>query len=284
MMQEKTYHCLIAGLPDLEIGGRMWTNVKAFRDQLEQELHPDDMELVRLVALRIDNQNLARYLAGESFEENTAANHTLEDFKTQEEQFDAILPEADVLPSYMVKVMQETRSEDGDADRVELERKLADAYYEHVEDEGNDFLKVFNRFEYNMANMLTYLEAGNHAMDPWKFISGSTVFTEHLREDNSLTMAASAGFDLFNEVVCYAELSSVRDKEMKYEEIRWRFIEEQVFFDTFTVDTILAYLLRLMILERWSQLTGKAGEEKLRMMVRRAREASRNQMKDLIQQ
>ena len=55
------------------------------------------------------------------------------------------------------------------------------------------------------------------------------------------------------------------------------------FFDEFTVDSILAYLMKILLIERWTRLEKEAGEEKLREMVEAARNSSREKMKEHIQ-
>lgn len=277
------YHCLIAGLPDLDLASRKaWVSSHDFRLQLEQELHPDDFHMVKLLFLKLDNDHLVDFILHGSFQRMGASNFSLEDFQWQEEQFDAILPEEDLLPAYMVEVLRQYHMAESHPDRVELEQEVAERYFGHIMEHGNDFLRDVTRFEYNMSNLLAYIEAGNHAMDPWKSIAGDTTFVRHLREDSSVTMAASAGFEMFNEITCYAELPFQSEKEMRYDEVRWRKIEEMSFFDEFTVNSVLAYLLKVLILERWTRLEKGAGEEKLRGMVEMARNSSREKMKALI--
>jgi hypothetical protein len=59
-------------------------------------------------------------------------------------------------------------------------------------------------------------------------------------------------------------------------------IDEMAFFDEFTVNSVLAYLLKVLLIERWTRLEKATGEEKLRGMVEAARKSSREQMKELI--
>lgn len=277
------YHCLIAGLPELDLASRKsWVSPARFRKELEQELHPADFALVKLLFLKLDNEHLADFLEHGSFNRQEASNYSLEDFQKQLEQFDAILPGDDILPPYMVDVLSKYQQAGYHAGRVELEREVADLYFDHVMELGNDFLKEYTRFEYNMANLLAYIEAGNHATDPWNFMAGNTAFVRNLREDSSVTLAASDGFDMYYEITCYAEMPVLAEKEMKYDELRWRMIDELVFFDEFTVNSVLAYLLKLLLIERWTRLEKAAGEEKLRAMVREARKSSREKMKELI--
>jgi len=277
------YHCLIAGLPELDLSSRKaWISPKDFRMQLELDLHPDDFRMVELVFLKLDNQHLVDFIMHGSFNRMEGSNFSLEDFQKQVAQFDAILPEGDLLPPYMADMLRQYQQPESSPDRMEVEKAAADLYFEYIMEHGNDFLRDYTQFEYNMANLLAYIEAGNHAMDPWKSIAGDTTFVQHLREDSSVTLAASAGFEMYLEITCYAELPFLAEKEMRYDEVRWRMIEEMAYFDEFTVDTVLAYLLKVLLIERWTRLEKEAGEEKLRGMVEAARKSSRERMKELI--
>jgi hypothetical protein len=277
------YHCLIAGLPELDLASRKaWISPKDFRMQLEQELHPDDFALVKLVLMKLDNEHLVDFIEHGSFSRMEGSSFSLEDFQLQVAQFDAILPGDDLLPPYMVEVLGQYQAPESHPDRVEVEKAVADLYYDYIMEQGNDFLKDYTQFEYNMANLLAYIEAGNHATDPWKFIAGDTPFVRGLREDSSVTLAASAGFEMYYEITCYAEMPELAEKEMRYDEVRWKRIEEMAFFDDFTVNSVLAYLLKLLLIERWTRLEKGAGEEKLRGMVQEARKSSRLKMKELI--
>jgi len=277
------YHCLISGLPELDLASRKaWIGPKDFRMQLEHDLHPDDFRMVKLLFLRLDNEHLVDFIEHGSFTRMEGSNFSLENFQYQVAQFDAILPEDDLLPPYMVELLNQYQSPESHPDRTEVEKAVADLYFDYIMEHGNDFLRDYTQLEYNVSNLLAYVEAGNHATDPWRSIAGDTTFVRHLREDNSVTLAASAGFEMFNEITCYAELPSLAEKEMRYDEVRWRMIEEMVFFDDFTVNSVLAYLLKLLLIERWARLEKEAGEEKLRRMVQEARRSSRKKMKELV--
>jgi len=272
-MSRNKYQYLIAGLPDLSLHDeKEWISVPDFREMLKKGLDSDDYEQVKLVFLRYDNENLVNYLEKGKINERLAANYRLEDFRNQEESFSSIIPEDDILPLYMVEVMKEFQGGKDNFNSLTYSHLIAQKYYQYIQENAGEFLRQYTTLEYDLANLLTYIESRNHAMDPEQFLTGSSSLTNHLREDVSRAMTKPPDFDLFTEIICYAELPAVAEKEMKYDELRWRMIDEMTFFEEFTIDRVLGYLFKMLIINRWTQLKHDQGEEKLRRIIRGARE------------
>ena len=66
-----------------------------------------------------------------------------------------------------------------------------------------------------------------------------------------------------------AEETEVTEKERKIEQLKWSWLEENTFFDYFTIEKVFAYLLKLEIIERWYMLNREQGEKTLRDMIAR---------------
>ena len=84
MTGSTTYHCLIAGLPELDLTShKTWVSSRDFRLQLEQELHPDDFGMVKLLLLKLDNDHLVDFIEHGSFNRREASNFSLKDSSTR---------------------------------------------------------------------------------------------------------------------------------------------------------------------------------------------------------
>lgn len=271
-MSPDRYHYLIAGLPDLHLEQeKIWISVADFKKQLEFELYPEDFEQVKLVFLRKDHENLLDFLKSGTVDEENGANYSPEDFKAQTDLFSAIIPQPDILPSYMAELLSDYWG-DREFESLECSQRLAGHYYQHVMQYGCPFLREYTRLEYDIANLLTYIETRNHALDPGDFLTGNSELISHLREHLTKSMTQPADFDLFNEIICFAELPSIEEKEMKYDQMRWRLIDELLFFESFTIDRVIGYLFQLMMIDRWSRLDHDQGEAQLRKIIKGAQE------------
>ncbi|MGC9344156.1 MAG: DUF2764 family protein, partial [Bacteroidales bacterium] len=263
-MPKNQYHYFIAGLPDLKIDEqKLWTPIPTFKEILEKELEEEDFEQVKLVFLKEDNANLVEFLKKGEIDEKSTGNYSLEDFKYQVELFSAIIPQEDILPAYMVEVLKENYGDKENVDPVECSHKLANGYYEYVQEYGGDFLKTWNVFDHNLDNFVTFMESKHHAMDPGEFLTGTSNFTNHLREHVNRTLTKDPDFEYFTEILCHLEIPSIAEKEMQYDQMRWQIIDEMTFFEYFTIDKVMGYLLKMLILDRWRKLDHEAGELKL---------------------
>jgi hypothetical protein len=272
-MPKNQYHYLIAGLPDLSLDEhKLWTPVSSFKEMLGKELEPEDYQQVKLVFLKEDNESLVKFLEKGEVDENPTGNYSQEDFTHQVELFSAIIPQENILPDYMVEALKEYHGDKENFDPVECSHMLAEGYYEYIQANGGDFLKAFSLFDHNLENFLTFMESKNHAMDPEQFLTGSSSFTNHLREHVNKTLTKDPDFEYFTEILCHLEIPFIAEKEMQYDQMRWQIIDEMTFFEYFTIDKILGYLLKMLILNRWRKLDHEAGELKLRGIIKKAQE------------
>lgn len=272
-MPKNQYHYFISGLPDLNIDEqKLWTPISTFKEILERELEVEDYEQVKLIFLKEDNANLVDFLDRGEIDEKSTGNYSLEDFKYQLELFSAIIPQDDILPAYMVQVLKEYYGDKEDFNSVECSHKLAEGYYEYLDENAGDFLRAWNVFDHNLDNFLTFMESRNHAMDPEEFLTGSSGFTNHLREHVNRTLTKDPDFEYFTEILCHLEIPSIAEKEMQYDQMRWQIIDEMTFFEYFTINKVLGYLIKMLILDRWRKLDHEAGELKLRGIIKKAQE------------
>lgn len=69
---------------------------------------------------------------------------------------------------------------------------------------------------------------------------------------------------------CVAEAASrptPLEREMELDRVRWNFIEEIAGFDPFGIEAVLAYALKLRIVERWAGMDDGKGREKVQEIV-----------------
>jgi hypothetical protein len=57
------------------------------------------------------------------------------------------------------------------------------------------------------------------------------------------------------------------ERERKCDIARWDFVNEETFFEYFTIDWLLGYLIKLSIVIRWKQLDPEAGKSMLKKLV-----------------
>jgi hypothetical protein len=194
-------------------------------------------------------------------------NFTADEFREQIRLFSAILPADDILPPYMVNILRQHEESEGGPDFVQYSHDLATGYYHHIMQHGSDFLKTFTRFDYDMNNLLAFLKAREYGLDPKRFITGNSGLAKHLVQSSEKILTIDPEFEWFEELSALASLSPFADAELKMDQLRWKVIDDLIFFEEFSIDWILGYLQKMLIISRWAYLDASAGEKKLRKLI-----------------
>ncbi|MCK4989412.1 MAG: DUF2764 family protein [Bacteroidales bacterium] len=267
-MLQRRYHYLVAGLPDLSFEEQKKTiPISDFCERLGDHLHPADYEQIKLILLIYDNKNLISFLKHAETEYQFAGNYNAEIFMDQVEKLASILPEIDVLPGYMVELIKRHYDNESYTSSGNYEKILAEGYYHHVMKTGTPFLKRVTEFDYNMKNLLATLQTGKHNLFQKEVIVGENSLADYLKGLGGKNIVPDSEFEFFNEIQAYAGSHSFTEAERKYDMLRWKMIEESLFFEYFSHDWLLGYLLKLLIIRRWSSLNHDSGEQNLRKLI-----------------
>ena len=270
-MMSRQYHYFIAGLPDLHFGEfKEWTTLPSFYRTLRRELHPLDYQQVSLVLLKEDHEHLLNFLQTGEIHQAKHGNFTLDELREQISLFSAILPTDDILPPYMVNVLKQHEEREGEPDFVQYSHELATGYYHHIMQHGSAFLKTYTRFDYDMNNLLAFLKAREYGLDPKRFITGNSGLAAHLLQSSEKIITVDPEFEWFEELSAIACISPFADAELKMDQLRWKVIDDLVFFEEFSIDWILGYLKKMLIVARWAHLDATSGEKKLRKLTEKS--------------
>ena len=273
MSINRQYHYFISGLPDLSFeDSKPWILPSDFGKVLKEELHQTDYIQIELILLEYDNLNLTSYLISGEMAGDKTGNYSVNDFKKQEELFSyepsvTEPPVKDILPAYMVEVIREKRKKKEKMNGLSVSRKLTEGYYHHIMRKGSNYLKTFTRFEFYLRNLVTFIKAGMYDICQQTFIMGDSDHAKHLRANAGRSLVKDHEFELFDQIVSFTGTGSFYNEEIKYDRLRWKVIEDLIFFEDFNIDRISAYLQQLIIMSRWAELSKDTGEDKLRQIL-----------------
>lgn len=269
-MFKKRYYYLVAGFSDLIFdSGKGYPDLMEFREELKNNLHPSDYHLVSLLFLPYDNDNMIAFLENKTDSWNALGNYSLEDFEEQKNVLQSIIKMKDILPPYMVKVMSRHIIEEHSFDRVSLWKDLTEGYVELVLDSGNNFLRKWISFDRDVRNIFALVNAKELDLDAEMYITGNDSFAQELISifNSGRDFLVPQEPEYAPSVFRIATENEFIDKERKIDLERWNFIDNVTFFEYFTIDLILGYLIKYKIVLRWKQLEPETGEMMLRKMI-----------------
>ena len=270
---KKNYYYLIAGLPELSLDdSKLGITVREFRELYYPELADDDRALLDLIYLSYDNANLLTLLKDKEAAIAEGGLYTSEELLGIIEAARAEETPDRRYPRYMYDFVAQMESEESAAEGIFPEDRLAQLYYAHAMSQGNVFVERWFAFNLDLNNFLTAITARRYNLDVKPLIVGDNEVAKALRTSNSRDFGLTGVMDGFEEVMRISEIDNLVERERKLDVLKWEWMEENSFFDYFTVEKLFAFLVKIQIIERWISLDAEAGGEMLRGMIRQLKD------------
>jgi hypothetical protein len=132
---------------------------------------------------------------------------------------------------------------------------------------SNGFVRKWYEFNLNLNNIMTAITARKYNLDIQKVIVGTGDVANALRTSGARDWGLSQELDYFEEVARLTEEDDLSQRERKADQIRWRWLEENTFFNYFSVEKLFSYMVRLGMVERWSGLDREEGQKLFRKLI-----------------
>ncbi len=247
------YYFLVTYLPDIHRDDK---KIKLrFGDLLEERenIAPADWRQVELVLLARDVLLLERLLNSKDVD----VEHTC---YTKEYWVDQVKAPKEA-PPFLEEFLKEVKDEGFGPSEVD---RLYGIYYNHIlEEASSSLLGDYFRFEKDLRNILAAIRARRLGLSPADVLLGEGELVEQLGR------SSADDFGLGQDMPWMDRLLESKDPlqlEDVVEEILWEYIEERIQQNHFEFDVVLAYLLRLQLLEKRLALSEERGMEIVRQL------------------
>ncbi|MBO5655438.1 MAG: DUF2764 family protein [Rikenellaceae bacterium] len=265
-MFSNQYYTLVAGLREWALDAdTKGFDARAIIDAVAEELSAGDAKAVKLLYTYYDIENLLTLRRGGSRVVglgNLSAEQLAEEMEHPEQ-----------LPQFAQKlILAYARPEDTEWDDVDksiaFEKAMFEAYYNECAHSSSGFLREWAAFDKALRNVSAAVTARRLDMPVAEVLVGDDEIVQ------GLTKSSAADFGLKGELPWIDTLLSalgedvdMLDKEHRIDLIRWEMSEELTAFDYFNIDAVLAYLVRINLVDRWSRLDGARGKEMYQRLV-----------------
>ena len=104
-------------------------------------------------------------------------------------------------------------------------------------------------------------------------VIGNNEFAMALRTSNARDFGLGMEYPYVEKVIALMENDNLVERERGIDLLVWNFLDEAVVFEYFSLERVISYLLRLMIVERWSRMSSESGRKVFMEMIERFRQS-----------
>ena len=262
------YYCLVTGLPELSLeDGKLSYTVSNFKTEIYPELSKADKKLVDLFYLKFDNRNLLTLLKDKEASVDTSlGNYSADELMSVITSLKEETAPDKKFPPYFYE-FTELYLNTPDEERWELEDKLHGYYYNYAIKCGNSFVSSWFELNLDVNNILAALTARKYKMEVSKVPVGENLVAEALRNSNARDFGLADELEYFEQLVRINDTIDLVEREKKIDLLKWNWMEDNTFFNYFTIEKIFVFLMKLEMIERWVSLDKEKGNELFRQLI-----------------
>lgn len=267
------YYYLIAGLADFSPEDQKAPySFNGFREEVYDQLSQKDRKLMDLFCYEYDCANLLKLLKAKNQSDENAELDERGLFSADKLQALIAQVRGDeqpdkCFPSFMTQFVKEYVSDEWNSYSMFAEDRIYSLYFEYAMNQGNPFVESWFSFRLDLNNIRTAFTARKHNLDIQALIVGSGETAAALRTSGARDWGLSQTLPYFDRIARIQEETDLTVRERKTDMLQWEWLEENTFFNYFSIERLLSYLLRLGIVERWTRLDSAEGQKFFRAMI-----------------
>lgn len=261
------YIAFIAGLPEISWEDRKLSlTVNDFREQAKNYIQGKDEKLLNLFFLPNDNVQVLRILNKQEILPDLPSVYPAVVLEEEVQEPSGVLP--DYLQQFIVDFKEEHLQYDTIPENV-----LSRMYYDHMLQADNDLVRRYAEFSMNLKNLVTAWNSRKYERDVAREVIGNNDFAIALRTSTSKDFGLGGEYPYVEKVIALMEDSNLVERERGLDLLIWDFLDEAVLFEYFSIERVICFMLKLMIVERWSKMSPDTGREVFMEMILKFRES-----------
>lgn len=270
------YYCLMAGLPDLKLDDTKFeVSIPDLREELDGILSSLDKKILFYFFLKNDCSNLVKLLKDPTAEVDDHGNFTMEQYTDLLTSAREMNFNVHRFPAFMSEFARDY-AYNKDKEGYYPEDKILYQFYQYAIDTcPNKMVRNWYQLNLDITNILTAFLARKNGWNVADFIQGENEVTEMILTNNTKDFNLTAEFDYVADLMKIVECDDPVEKEKKIDAFKWLWLDEQTFFNMFSIEAVFAYLCKLEMLVRWDKLDVEKGQETFRQIIENLRGEAR---------
>ncbi len=145
----------------------------------------------------------------------------------------------------------------------EIDRLYAGYFLHALGTTANEFVRDYFIFQQNLRNVVAALRARQKGLDPSEYLIGEGEVVNILSSSTAEDFGLSLEFPWIESLI---KAETPHERQAMVEQVQWDYLDEHAGPDPFDFRVILAYVLKLEILERQLALSEDKGMEIVRRL------------------
>jgi len=260
-MLKRNYYYLVAGFPDIVLDQKkMPFSLAELKQELKYHLHPDDYLLVEYLFLQYDNINFLNLLQKKEADFIPLGNYD-QNFFAEE------LKEPEKLPAYIKSFLASYREENPIRQNLSLENQLAWNYFDFMLEQKNEFMKQWFTFLRDVNNIFAIYNSRKFDFNIENQMIGDYELTETAKKTASKDFGMANELPYIDQIIGIYENKDIVEQEIAIDLLKWNYINELNTFNYFSIEQILAFVIKFIMVERWTKLESEQSKEMFKNML-----------------
>jgi hypothetical protein len=260
-MFKRNYYYLVAGFPDIVLDQKKIPfSLAELKQELKYHLHPDDYRLVEYLFLEYDNINFLNILQKKEAEFIAMGNYDQTFFIDE-------IKEPENLLVYMQKFLASYRGENPENPNLSLENQLTWLYYDFMIEQENEFLRQWFTFLRDIKNIFAIYNARKFGIDFENQMIGDNELTEAAKRTVSKDFGMANELPYIDQIIGIHENTDIIEQEMSFDLLKWNYLDNLNTFNYFSIEQILAFVIKFIMVERWTKLETEHSKEIFKKML-----------------
>jgi hypothetical protein len=234
------------------------------KEYLKESLRGSDLKELRNLYYEYDNHNILGMLFHDDKSEvefNNLANYTYDELLA------AFKDPNEIDTDYIARFIEEYNDSDRKDDRLYWEKRLTQAYYEHIGNSSNRFIRNWFSFEFMLKNVMSAIIARKYGLDNDDQLIVNSEPLQLIAKSNAKDFGLSVDWPMINTVINIFDNSNLFKREEEIDRLKWKWLDEATTFEYFSFEVVIAILLKLRIIERWVNADPGKGKTMFRDLI-----------------
>lgn len=245
-----TYYYLIASLPELHLeADKIKFDLDEIFDNIRSNIGEEDLGYLKFLLHINDIKNLVKVIL-EIYQFRAPHNKFTFPANFQADILNEYHLNLDLFPTFTQLVIEENEDLFMSMDPLRIENLFLQAYYNLASDCPNEFIRNFLSFDLSLKNIITAINCRKKDKSIEDYILEDEETSPALTKSSARDFGLSDKFPFINQLEELIDNGEVIKLESFVDKLRWSYCDELTSTSFFSIDNLLAYTVKLIILKR----------------------------------